>query len=240
MRRHLFTSIVFISLITPALSHAAMTILEAYQSLPLKVFSYDGKEHRYPLEQNGNKWCTKSTVGYEMEATVDLENGYIEIVDRGTGGGFINYELSFFDSKKRGQVLALNIFGGDGTKASAAGARFFVKDGSDWKDVTQDVLPGIDWPMFYQPNQWNMNDLKKGAEIAAREKIELVRYKLPRIGTRLRVSFLRENIIIRGQYTTSGLTADESRILSSMVNTLARSRIMLKWDTTDGVFRLPD
>ena len=240
MSRTLFTGIVCLCILLPVFAGNTMSVVEVYQSLPIEAFMHDGARHRYSLAPLGNKWKTKSTVGYEMDAVVDIENGYIEIVDRGTGGGFINHEVAVFDSKNRGRVIALNIFGGDGTRASAAGIKFFVRQGSGWQDVTAEVLPGIDWTMFYQPNQWNMEDLKKGVQIAAREKIELVRYKLPRIGTTLRASFLRENIIIRGQYTTTGLTAEESRILASMVNTLARSRIMLKWDREKGVFRLPD
>jgi len=241
MYRSIFTiQILCLFFVVSLNAQASMTVLDVYQSLPKEAFALDGTQHRYEIAQLGNKWKTKSIVGYEMDVVVDLENGYIEIVDRGTGGGFINHELSIFDSKKRGRVVALNSLGGDGTRASSAGIKFFVREASSWKDVTAEVLPGIDWTMFYQSNQWNMEDLKKGVQIAAREKIELVRYKIPRIGTTLRASFLRENIIIRGQYTTSGLSQEESRILASMVNTLARSRIMLRWDKENGVFRLPD
>lgn len=231
--------ICFLSL-APLSAKDKASVVEIYQSLPLEAFAHQGTTHRYSLDPLGNKWKTKSTAGYPMDAVVDSENGYLEIVDRGTGGGFVTHELAVLDSKARGRVVILNIFAGNDTRASSAGLKIFVRQGTNWKDVTAEVFPGINWTMFYQPNQWNMEELKQAVALAKREKIELVRYKLPRIGTSLRASFLRENIIIRGQYAAEGLTAEESRLLLSLANTLARSRIMLKWNREKGVFELPD
>jgi len=217
----------------------AETVVDVYKALPTDLLRFEGNQARYELANKDGKWLTKSSVGYEFEVVVDAANGYLEINDRGTGGGFVAQELALLATADGGTVIGVNIYCADGTQARTKGLRFYRRDGNRFRDVTKDVLPELDWKMFYRANQWNIEDLKQGAKIAAREKIALIRFKLPRNGTMLRASFLKENLIIRGQYTTSGLTAAEGALLAGMVNTLARDRIMLKWDAAAARFVLP-
>ena len=56
------------------------TIVDYFQLLP------DTLKHGYELKLNKSIWESISCADYTINPIVDVKNGYIEIIDEGTGG----------------------------------------------------------------------------------------------------------------------------------------------------------
>ncbi|WP_157698909.1 hypothetical protein [Bernardetia litoralis] len=116
---------------------AQRNVLDAYKELQ----KYDKNLDYYKLFKKGNDWKTTSNADYEMSATVDFKNGYIEIDDDGTGGGTVNVQVVLFRTIDKRELIGVTthrIFDGD---FAGATYDFWKSTDSGWKNVTKEVLP---------------------------------------------------------------------------------------------------
>ncbi len=123
-------------------------ILEYYQMLPSALFLYEGfAEVKYDLQQKGGKWVTSSIDEYEIDPVVDIQNGYIEILDEGTGGGSIHEIITLFRKADKSPLIGISLGGFDGLYQSSQ-TSFYAFNQDGWENVTKSVLPGFSFSSF--------------------------------------------------------------------------------------------
>jgi hypothetical protein len=115
---------------------AQRNVLDAYRELQ----KYDKNLDYYKLFKKGNDWKTTSNADYEMPATVDFKNGYIEIEDDGTGGGTVHVRVVLFRTIDKGELIGVTTDRFDGVFLEAT-YDFWKSTDSGWKNVTKEVLP---------------------------------------------------------------------------------------------------
>ena len=141
-----FASFVFAASVCAA-SAAPASVIDCYNEIPSSFF-YGAK---YELRRSGKKWLTASTADAEIEALVDIANGYIRIEDPGTGGGTRVDEVALFISKSGAVIIGINRKDIDGVVGTSSSLLFVSKEGGRWADVTQKVLPKTGLSSFFKP-----------------------------------------------------------------------------------------
>lgn len=79
----------------PAPSLAGRSILDCYHSLPENLLG----DQKYRIELKNDVYISRSVANFEIKPRVDLQNGYLKIMDNGTGGGSVVHELAFLRTK---------------------------------------------------------------------------------------------------------------------------------------------
>ena len=162
-----FASFVFAASVCAA-SAAPASVIDCYNEIPSSFFN----DAKYELKQSGKKWLTASTADAEIEALVDIPNGYIRIEDPGTGGGTRVDEVALFISKSGAVIIGINRKDIDGVTGTSSSLVFVSKEGGKWTDVTKKVLPQLTIAAFFR------SGFDPGGKVTV-----LSWYELPRRGT---------------------------------------------------------
>jgi hypothetical protein len=177
----------------------------------------------YALKESGGKWMTRSDSTEEpFEAVVDLKNGFIEIVDTGTGGGDWTYRVVLFRTAADEPVIGITrtFFDGAGIQHSYYFLRPEDPKQLDWTKHTMPSVSGFD----FLPDD-------NAEEEAIVEKLLPVTLELPRYGTSVKAQVYTglEYIYCRGD-------ENEYSNYCGLFRQVKRKEFMLKWNTTSGKF----
>jgi hypothetical protein len=72
------------------------SILDWYHAIPKRLLD----DYKYQIRLKNNVFVSRSRTGYEVKPIVNIQNGYLKIMDGGTGGGSVVYELVFLQTNK--------------------------------------------------------------------------------------------------------------------------------------------
>lgn len=177
----------------------------------------------YPLVQKNGKWFSKSASTEEpIEAVVDQKNGFIEIVDPGTGGGDITVRFVLFRLESGAPVLGIthDFFDGTGINQQYYFLRPEDKEQFDWTEHTMPIITGFD---FLPENNAEEPDIV--------EKLLPVSIELPHYGTTVKIKVFTglEAIYCNG-------SENEYSDYCGLFNNLTRREFSLKWNKKEGRF----
>lgn len=119
------------------LSYSQSKLIKYFNMLPT------AKKQGYVISKIGSTYFADAGTG-ECKVLVDDTNGFLEIVDSGTGGGTLVYQLAIFKKKKNEDFVAVSYYSyedklGDGMISSGDFNFYFC--GKTLSDKTNDVLP---------------------------------------------------------------------------------------------------
>lgn len=200
-------------------SDPKLTVLDYYRQLK------DDYDPGYPLRQKGGKWVTVSPLSeQDIDATVDLKNGFIEVIDEGTGDGMVKVQVALFRLADGKAVVAISkqIFDGIGAQQSWHFLRPDAAGFKDWTEHTMPIVTGFD----FLPDDY-------AEEPDVVEEALPVLIELPRHGTNLVVSVFTEK---KGLYCSEQATEYQRDVLCPVFGRLTRTTFSLKWDKTEGRF----
>jgi hypothetical protein len=180
----------------------------------------------YELTQKGDKWLAESSLEMELEATVDLRNGFIEIIDEGTGGGTYHVQVVLFRLAIGNPVIAVSKRAYDGVDATQE-YHFLRPEHPDQYDWTEHTLGAISVEDFLE--------LDYAEEPAILEEALPVLLDLPQRGTTLTAS------VFTGKrfYYCRDSASPEEQIACTAFDRLRREEIKLHWDRESGQFLFP-
>lgn len=140
----------------PIPSHAGKNILDYYHMIPAKLLG----DHKYEIQSKNNAYTSFSDAGYEIEPLVITDIGYLQIIDKGTGGGKITQDVSFLETNEGNNIIRINLVKHDGV-GPVCTLRFYTLEGR-WKDVTSRYLPEVNISHFldeqyFARHKQNMN-----------------------------------------------------------------------------------
>ena len=131
------------------------------------------------LQKTGETWkceSTKDEDGFvkEYDVTADVKNGYIQIIDEGTGGGTLVTEIVLFKTADKKDVIAVNTYFADGMlqMSSFPPVFYFYKDSSFIS--LKNIFPKTDPKQFFIKPQDSEKELIGSY------------YILPRYGTNIK------------------------------------------------------
>ncbi|MFH0974699.1 MAG: hypothetical protein V1874_02830 [Spirochaetota bacterium] len=215
------------SLFTATASHAKKSILDYYNSIPLNQLN----NFRYKLQQKNNKWITRSNVGYDFEVIVDIKNGYLNIMDSGTGGGTGTQEVALYSTNAGSDIVGVNLITFDGID-SACTLKFFKPD-DKWKDVTDDILPKIDLFLFMD-GSYKVNHQRKMDSFLEFTKGITLLYQLPRVGTTMSVKVDLDRFIMENRQKGTGHNLKSNAY--EIIKSIKYREIKLTWDSKSNKF----
>ncbi len=201
----------------------------------LTVFDYFEKLYEeeiisYEIENIEGEWISNSNAGYEIKAKVDIINGYIEIVDEGTGGGTTKLQLVLYRKKDGSALIAVSKFTSDGIFIEKE-VKFLEYKNNLWLDVQYQVLPKMDLTRFMNAD-YEMPDFPENYY----EMFE-AKYDLPQYGTTIEVHLIVGGLSLICDGTMETLSADKKLVCDFLEN-IENPKIKLYWDKTKGKFYL--
>lgn len=155
---------------------AAPSVVEAWQEIHNQGVA---GELLYELRQEGGRWVTTSPDwGTPMPVTVDGTNGFVEIVDEGTGGGSLRTQVVLWRMADGQPLVGLGETSYSPPYPDTTRVRFFGhEDGHGWADWSDYVWPDPDIADF-------MTDDMSVGDLRALEAIGVqVAVSLPQHGT---------------------------------------------------------
>ncbi len=178
---------------------------------------------RYALQQAGKEWYTVSELGDTLPVLVDAANGYLQLVDDGTGGGTIEVELALFRLASGQPMVAVSQKYYDGVGMQQELFCLRPEDGQqlDWTEHSLPVLTAYD---FLQPGYEPEADIAEAA-------LPVV-VALPRKGTTAKAEAFTGMQYI---YCNDG-APEEYSAYCEVYKHLARQSIGLRWDRELGAF----
>ncbi|RMG67234.1 MAG: hypothetical protein D6722_13505 [Bacteroidetes bacterium] len=196
------------------------SVLDYYRSLKPPYAS------PYALRQEGERWLTTSTADYEIEATVDLRNGFIEIVDEGTGGGTEKVQVVLFRLADGAPMIAISQQSFDGIGESQT-YHFLRPEDPEQYDWTEHTL-GVIGP-------YDFLELDYAEEPDLLEEALPVLIDLPQYGTALtaRISTSKRFLYCGDQASA------EQHLVCPAFDRLRRTEFQLSWDREAGQFHFP-
>ncbi|WP_282775457.1 hypothetical protein [Phaeodactylibacter xiamenensis] len=180
----------------------------------------------YELTQKENKWIAESTLEMEVDATVDLKNGFIEIIDEGTGGGTYHVQVVLFRLANGNPMIAVSKKAYDGFSATQE-YHFLRPEHPDQYDWTEHTLGALSVFDFLEP------DYAEDPKIL--EEALPVLLDLPQQGTTLTAS------VFTGKrfYYCGDSASPEEQVACPAFDRLRREEIKLHWDRASGQFLFP-
>lgn len=212
-------SIFFVTIV----SAQKLTVLDYFEKLP--------EEHNfdYKIESIEGEWITMSNADYEIKPTVDIINGFIEIVDDGTGGGTTKLQVVLYRKKDGSALIAVSKFVGDGI-GNEVEINFLELKNNKWQDVTTTVLPDIGYDNF----------LKNGKSFADYPEdlsyLVYLDYKLPQYGTTIEVSMGYDYFLTEQCLSDATETPENKEAACDLMNNISQKPIELKWDKQNRKF----
>ncbi|WP_154657247.1 hypothetical protein [Hugenholtzia roseola] len=129
----------------------------------------------YTLKQkNETTWVAISSLEDELNVIVDRKNGFIEIVDEGTGGGTSTLRVVLYRKADKSAIIGLSFGTFDGVDSFEA--KFLTYQNKTWRNVTAQVLPQLSYKDFLK----NPAEAEKYRFLETRTPVML---KLPQFGT---------------------------------------------------------
>ncbi|NTV80512.1 MAG: hypothetical protein HGA24_03715 [Candidatus Aminicenantes bacterium] len=206
----------------PAPSLAGRSILDCYHSIPEDLLG----DHKYRIEFKNDSFVSRSVADYEIKPHVDLQNGYLKIVDRGTGGGSVVHELAFLRTNEGTDIIGVNLFEHDGLGPTCTLRFYKLKDGQ-WMDVTNDVLPKVDLSHFLDEPYVS----KHGQKMELRPEGIAFVYELDIVGAPFFVKIDLDRFL---------LMSVKSPAVTELIKNIKYQNIRLIWDKEKNVFDLEE
>ncbi len=177
----------------------------------------------YALKETNGRWHSASPdTGEALDATVDLKNGFIEIVDPGTGGGDWTYRVVLFRMANGEPVLGITHTFFDG--AGLLHTYYFIRPEDpkqlDWTKYTIRAVSGFD----FLP-------LDNAEEESIVKKLLPVSLELPRYGTSIKAVVYTglKDIYCRGD-------ENEYADYCGLFQQVRRREVTFKWNKETGKF----
>jgi len=213
--------LLFLSMSASVLS-ATPSIVDYYKSIPVMLLD----DYRYPLELENGAWVSRSDAGYEIKPVVDIENYYLKITDKGTGGGSVEQELALYRTNEGNDIIGVNVTRFDGL-GSVCVLKFYRPGEKQWNDITDVVLPKADLSLFLN-EEFKIDVAKIGRLL---EGIAFL-YQLPRVGTAIdmRVDLDRFIIVNREESMKPGSAVRE------ILDNLKYGAVKLLWNKKNTKF----
>ncbi len=210
-------------------AQARKTIVQYYREMPVSLAG----GFKYRLENRKGEWISQSSAEYEIKPLVDIKNGYLSIVDHGTGGGTITHEVVLFLTNDGRTVIGMNLIEMDGVSISS-NLKFYRVTGTHWKEVTSEVLPPLNIRNFIDSG-YSTGDLD-----LLKDRLGLISifYALPRYGTTAwaePVMHRFRNVI----NNTAGLDGTIRAAGERLLKAANDRKIPLTWDMKKGVLLPP-
>jgi hypothetical protein len=169
-------------------------------------------------------------------AVVDIENGYLEFEDPGTGGGGTIISAALFLNKDKEPMLAEH----QATRSTASCPdneyvlKTYLLRGSTMI-VVDDVLPAIPLELFlakgFVPKKGDMFKLP-GSYLR-------IEYRLPQKGTTLEAFLYTSLLACSLENFSEGMTAREREAAREFLRNVRKEPVRLKWNKASGRFDLP-
>ncbi|MFC4262786.1 hypothetical protein ACFOWM_07860 [Ferruginibacter yonginensis] len=150
------------------ITHAQAKIVQYFKKLPAE------QQHGYKINFKNNQYNV--VADNQCSITVDEKNGYLKIIDDGTGGGTFVLELAIFKKENKTDILAVNTYAysGDGKEG---GSIAFFDVAQNMTDVSMSV-----WPDFGYIEDLLTNGVTK-KDIEPYASTEYTYAQLPQQGT---------------------------------------------------------
>lgn len=131
----------------------------------------------YALRREGGRWVTTSPDwGTAMPVTVDGPNGYVRVMDEGTGGGSFETQIVLWRQADDLPLLGIAETGFLPQPGNTR-LRFFAHDRHEWNELTGYSWPGVSLADFMTPDM-TVADLRDLEAIRAAVYIALPRQGL--------------------------------------------------------------
>jgi hypothetical protein len=141
----------------------------------------DDDRRGYTLKQkNETTWVAISPLEEQLNIVVDRKNGFIEIVDEGTGGGTSILRVVLYRKADKSAIIAVSFETFDGM-AETFELKFMTYQDKIWRDITAQVMPKISYRDFLK----NPAEAEKFRFLETRTPVML---KLPQFGTAAKAS----------------------------------------------------
>lgn len=223
-------------LISSSFSRTRKSVLQLYNLLPEKIDGlYDKK---YKIFFKDNRWKTISaSSSQEFNIIVDNRNGYIKILDRGTGGGSTKLVIVLFISPRNNYLAIQNTTGG--TAIPNNKLLFFRYKHNRWENVTSRIMTKIQINRLLH-KKYNSEEIKKIMSISKKilRSLELYNYRLPRYGTTI-ISWLKfDNNPIFLKYILPNRISNKKqlKLIISFIKNIKYNYIEYKWTPKNDKF----
>jgi len=165
----------------PALPAAAQSrdggVVAAYRQISTVFPGY-----RYGVKQHGGRWQSHNLYsGEPIDIVVDTANGYIQIVDEGTGGGSFETQVVLWRKSDGSPLVGIAESLIDGEGPGQTRLRFYSRDDGQWEDSSDYVWPGTPLDIFLRA-EMSIADLRAVRTAGGRPHI-----RLPRKGSTIEV-----------------------------------------------------
>jgi hypothetical protein len=200
--------------------HTGKSILDCYNSLPENLLG----DNKYRIELKNDIFVSRSVANYEIEPIVDLQNGYIKIMDRGTGGGSVVHELAFLRTNEGTDIIGVNLLKNDGLGPTCT-LRFYRLIDDQWMDVTNDVLPEVNLSHFLDEEYFS----KHGQKMELHPEGIAFVYDLDIVGAPIFVNIDLDRFL---------LTSTKAPAFIELIKNIKYQNMKLIWDKEKNVFKL--
>ena len=226
-----------------------VTLFKQYISAQNKIKN-SIKIPKYKLLKRKGRWVTQNpdfqNNKYYFNIIVDIRNGFIQISDPETGGGYETYTCTLFIDTKRNRYLAIHHETSGGTIGSIFQEpqhfRFYRLKNNRFLDETDRLVPSISIKEFLKPHA-----IKNRKTIDRNIKKHLphyFNYKLPRYGLKIEVTFTFDSFLdlfksFPGERSAFELNDNNTfRDLKRIRNHFKKFKIFLKWNIKKGTFEI--
>jgi hypothetical protein len=175
MRSMIIAGSVVAAALIPSAASADPSVVDAYEALRASGVAPD---LTYALEMDAGQWVTTSPDwGTPIPVLVDGSNGYVEILDEGTGGGSFETQIVLWRKADGAPLLGIAETAHLQPGMGASHVRFFESYAGRWEDLTGYVWPQVDLTDF-MTDQMSVADLRDLTAIGASVYVDLPQHGL--------------------------------------------------------------
>ena len=193
-----------------------LSVLDYFDKLP------DSVRMSYKISNSKGKWVSTSIAEYEINPIVDLRNGYIELIDEGTGGGVSKLQVVLYRKKDASALIGVSSYIGDGVWIEHS-LVFLEYKNQQWIDVSSEVLPNLSYKDFVKET-YEMPDFPESYY-----EISTIYYKLPQHGTSIKASLDLGGLFLICDGTMNALPANKNLVCDFIAN-IKETPLALFWD----------
>ncbi len=213
--------LIFLFVFTININAQNFNIVDYFRLLP------DSVTHGYPLTYENNKWKSKSSVDYPIYPTVDIKNGFIEIIDEGTGGGTETVQVALFRTQNKRAVIAVSYSVADGI-GSESTISFWKYSKGYWIEITDKTLPDISLKNFTNKNYTVPKNLPKN--------FYDISFSLPHYGTILKANLFVQQATMFCNGSFSDVSQETQKMACDLIKNIKTKTLELHWDKNDEKF----
>ncbi|MCX7821201.1 MAG: hypothetical protein N2258_05950 [Brevinematales bacterium] len=179
----------------------------------------------YKIYKRGKSYKTISVTSEEMDVTVDFKNGYLSIIDEGTGGG--NYEIYMAMFKSVTEKVYILIYNRttDGVGIDNSLLYCYEVENGNWRNVKNEIFPENFWKLFFKEDFYKKNKTKMDKFFS--KNLHTFIYEIPRVGT---------DLIVELNQTLRYYLSEEEASFYAKIRENALEKIILYWDKEKGKF----